>query len=383
MSLDPTTLLFVLAGVALMSGATLGTRWLRSRHDTHVLYWGVACLVGGLGVVGLAFRSMIPGFLSIQIANALILGALGLALNGVREFSGRRPRRLAVAIAPALWLLACMVPVIAQSEPYRVVVASLLTGVLSALLGREVWRHGPDHLAARRPMALLCFFHATFTLLRGLGAFWIGLGGAMSLDPLFVSVGLLEPLVVLFGVLICGLGLTQERRELVLTRKAALDALTGLLNRGAFLEEAEALVEAARLDGRNVALLVFDIDFFKDINDTFGHAVGDRTLVAFADAVRHVLRPGDPVGRLGGEEFAALLMAVDRESAALLAEQVRAEFARRTALLDGIKVAATACAGVSASRGARAPLETMMIRADEALYAAKRGGRDLVWQAAE
>ncbi|SHG09698.1 diguanylate cyclase (GGDEF) domain-containing protein [Kaistia soli DSM 19436] len=383
MSLDPTTLLFVLAGVSLISGAALGTRWLRSRHEGHVLYWGVACVLGGAGVVGLAFRGLIPNFLSIQIANALILAALGLALSGVRVFTGHPPWRLAIVIAPAIWLLACLVPAVLQSEPYRVAVASMLSGGLSALLGREVWRRGSDQLSARKPMAVLCFLHAGFTLVRALFALWIGIHGALSLDRLFVGVGLLEPLVVLFGILICGLGLTQERRELVLTRKAALDALTGLLNRGAFLEEAEAMVEAARLAGNNIALLTFDIDFFKDINDTFGHAVGDRTLVAFADAARHVLRPSDPVGRLGGEEFAALIVGADREGAALLAEQVRAEFARRTALLDGIKVAATACAGISASRGARAPLETMMIRADEALYAAKRGGRDLVWQAAE
>ena len=383
MTLDPATLFLVLIGFCLVSGVGLGMRLHNRPGDRHLGYWCAAFLLGALGLTGLAFRAYLPPRISIDAANAVALIAFGLAWNGIRVFTGRRPNWWVVATAPAIWLVACQVPVIYASQPFRTAVASGLITILTLMLAQMLWARGKENLPARVPLAALCTLHAGATLVRAIVALVVGLDGNVDLDPLFISIGLLEPIFVLFGVVIFGLVLTQQRRELVLSRKAALDGLTGLLNRGAFIEEAASRLAAAQADGRNAALLVFDIDYFKEVNDSFGHAAGDRALAAFAAAARQVVRATDPVGRLGGEEFATLLVGADREVGAAIAERIRAEFARRASLLESGRLRVTASAGVAATDSGHVPLETLMLRADEALYAAKRAGRDLVSHAAE
>ncbi len=383
MTLDRSTLFLVLIGLCLVAGVGMVMRLRAYPGDRYLVYWSAALLSGACALIGLAMRDWLPGWATIVAANALAFVAFSLAWNGLRVFGGRRPLWWPLAIGLAIWFGACAVPEFYASPPYRVALASVLTTIASLMLVAEVLRNRTDQLRARVPLAALCGIHAAATALRAVVAFVDGRNGVPDVSGTFYSIGLFEPIFILFGVIVTGLSMTQQRRELALTRKAAHDTLTGLLNRGAFMEQAEALLLDARARHKDVALLAFDIDFFKDINDRFGHAAGDRALVAFGDAARHVLREGDLAGRLGGEEFAVLLVGVKREAAALIAERIRSEFSRRTADLDGVAIAATACAGVSASTGAVMAFEALMIRADEALYAAKRAGRDLVRHAAE
>ncbi len=380
MILDPTTLFLVLIGLCLISGVGMVMRLRTYPQDVYLRYWAAALFVAALGLGGLALRNRIPDWISIDLANTLSLLAFGLAWTGLRVFGGRRPIWPLVLLWPALWLAICAVPAIHASMPYRAAYVSALTTLLSLMLAAEVLRNRTERLPARIPLAALCLFHAMATAIRLVAALYAGWHGDAELSPIFYSLGLFEPIFVLFGVIVTGLSMTQQRRERVLTLKAAHDDLTGLLNRGAFAERAEALIFEARAQQQSVALLVFDIDFFKAINDRYGHAAGDRTLVAFADAARHVLSATDPSGRLGGEEFAALLVGIDSDAASLIAERIRGEFARRTA--DGVGIAASASAGVSVSKGALTELGVLMMQADEALYAAKRSGRNLVRRAA-
>ncbi len=204
-------------------------------------------------------------WLSIIVANSLSFIAFGVAWNGIRVFGGRRPVWPVVAIAP-------------------VAVAHRLHGAGDLMSRSPTGRSLPPpddgallHARARNPGAAMptgcrraCRWRcsACCTPPRR----WCGpappsapaRGGEVKLDPLFISIGLLEPIFVLFGVMICGLGLTQQRREVALTRKAAVDGLTGLLNRGAFFDEGEQLIARARGEGlHSRALLVFDIDYLQ------------------------------------------------------------------------------------------------------------------------
>ena len=171
---------------------------------------------------------------------------------------------------------------------------------------------------------------------------------------------------------------TQRKNlERELQRLATTDMLTGIANRRAFLEHAESVFERSRSNGEPLALLMLDVDHFKTINDRFGHLEGDRTLVAFAHAVKNQLRASDAVGRLGGEEFGVLLpltaLAEGMEVATRILQSIRALKLNDDA---GQHYRITASVGVGAFRHSDRSLRDMLDRADQALYQAKHRGRD-------
>ena len=164
----------------------------------------------------------------------------------------------------------------------------------------------------------------------------------------------------------------SERLEALLFE----DPLTKLSNRRFILTQLAAAVSAARRHSRALSVAIVDIDHFKAVNDEHGHAAGDRVLAAVASSMREHLRAEDQLGRLGGEEFLALLPDAGARAAATTAEKLRTEVAALAVDLEGSELAVTISAGWAAWEG-ESP-EELLRRADEALYAAKRGGRDRV-----
>lgn len=152
-----------------------------------------------------------------------------------------------------------------------------------------------------------------------------------------------------------------------------VDPLTGLLNRRAFEERAEILLELARRTPRPLAIAFLDLDNFKAVNDTRGHDQGDAVLCAVAQVLRKCLRATDVRARLGGDEFAVLLPEIDAPSAQALFERVRASLA------DAMKQGGwpvTVSVGVLCHSGAPPSLDALLERSDELMYAAKRKGKD-------
>ena len=161
-------------------------------------------------------------------------------------------------------------------------------------------------------------------------------------------------------------------------RLAATDALTELHNRHQFFALAEAEWDAARLLGRPLAAMMLDIDHFKRVNDTYGHAVGDEVLRVVAQRCRAALRDGDILGRYGGEEFALVLPGADADAALLVAERLRTLIAEAPLAVPGGEIPVTISVGVAAAGVTTATLAALLNRADEALYAAKAAGRNRV-----
>lgn len=153
------------------------------------------------------------------------------------------------------------------------------------------------------------------------------------------------------------------------------DPLSGLLNRRGFEERAVAMLKRSHDSGLPAALVIADLDHFKAVNDTFGHAVGDQVIAAFASRLRSMAGKGAIAGRLGGEEFAVLLPASDLAAARLFAEDVRTSFSRGGPHNLPAKLRVTASFGVAAGEE---DLSKLLRQADEALYQAKRNGRDSV-----
>jgi len=157
----------------------------------------------------------------------------------------------------------------------------------------------------------------------------------------------------------------------------ARDPLTGLLDRRGFMGEADRRLQLAERRGESVALLYVDLDRFKQINDGFGHAVGDAALHAFAQVAQMGVRDEDVVARIGGEEFVILLADTSLDDARLVAERIRTQI--RAVAVNGLPAdfAVTVSVGIAGSNGGEA-LDAFMARADAALYEAKAAGRDCV-----
>ncbi len=170
------------------------------------------------------------------------------------------------------------------------------------------------------------------------------------------------------------------RNKLVFAEKhATIDALTGLFNRRHFESRLRGESSNARRHQRPLALILFDLDHFKSVNDTFGHEEGDNVLVETAVAIRSLLRSEDAAFRYGGEEFAILLRDCDAESAAIVGDRLRAHL-RASPMALGLHKAPHTIrfSGGIAAATAKNSFETaeLVARADAALYRAKRGGRD-------
>jgi len=166
-------------------------------------------------------------------------------------------------------------------------------------------------------------------------------------------------------------------------RLAMTDDLTGLANRRAFLAAAEQAIAQIDSVARSPTLLIVDLDHFKRVNDVYGHRAGDQALQAAAQALARSVREGDFVGRLGGEEFVVLVDAADEETARRAAESARAAIAAMRVTTPNGEIAVTASIGCSALV-AEDSVSAALERADEALYAAKRAGRNqIVSQAAK
>ena len=165
----------------------------------------------------------------------------------------------------------------------------------------------------------------------------------------------------------------RKATEQRLSHEALTDTLTALPNRRSF-EEAVARCEANDRLGSTDCVAIFDIDRFKRVNDTFGHDAGDAVLQTFADVLRRVVRQGDAIARLGGEEFAVLFPSTGVPQALLVCDRLRTEMAAASTHVAGKEIRVTVSGGV-ALLGPQG-IEVALKQADQALYAAKRGGRD-------
>jgi diguanylate cyclase (GGDEF)-like protein len=364
----------------------------------------VTSLVAAVGFVMLSRASLIPGARRWIVAN--VLSAIALILTSIGGLED--PPGLAMGIT-ALLLFVSMVyqteAILIFSElPYRRVVARLYEfggvvilaaayslhrlpafvvalGVLTGAPALTVtWR---ILVHRRRPLRFSDWFLAV-----GYGLSFVDMILAIATIPGHSVGGQLvdgPAQSVFYGLsffaLICTQAgyvvMTKQESDFRLQLLATTDSLTELWNRRTFMECAAMEQERCRRTNTPLAVVVFDLDHFKRINDTHGHAVGDLVIKAFARTVRAALRPYDRVCRYGGEEFVVLLPATERGDAVDIAERVLSGCRATTLELQGKTVRYSVSAGVAVGSG-QATIETLLADADAALYRAKRAGRDRV-----
>jgi diguanylate cyclase (GGDEF)-like protein len=381
MDLDLGTLVAVGGFATVVCGILLLFSWWQDRRFACLGQWGGGLILLAVGYAVMTARGSLPLKASIEIGSGLCLAANAVMWCGARTFADR-PARLAPMFAGALvWIVACQFDAIVLSATLRQQLFSLITVVYTLLAAWEYAHHPDTELVSRWPAVVLLVVHAALFSARAVFPY-------MTIFPNVITHQIGPWLTVLAAVLLAHylsmaflvLCMVKERRELEHRRAARIDALTGIANRRAFFENGEPLLADTLAARHPAALLAFDLDLFKRVNDTFGHPAGDRVLRAFCDTVGMHLRPDDLFGRTGGEEFALLLPGVGLVTAMRIAERIRSAFAERHVDLDGARASSTVSVGVALARTGD-DFSTLMAAADRALYRAKAAGRNRVARA--
>jgi diguanylate cyclase (GGDEF)-like protein len=374
---DLSTLIAVAVFAKGVSGVLLIYAWFTNRHTPALALWAIAFLLASAGTALFVTEERIGDVRLIDIADALLIGAYGLLWMGARSFNDRRTPVAYLLVAPAAWFLVRQLEVWHVSDAARIVFVSTILLCFLLLTGFEFWRSNRS-LPSRWPMIAIIGVQAAVFLSR---IFWPG--WALRLlaghhGPAVATLILFELLFQTFFAAFLLAFLVKERREEHYRRAALIDPLTGIWNRRAFLEFASRRLNRAAIDKQAVALISFDLDHFKYINDRHGHLAGDRMLCSFCDMVTGALRPDDLFGRIGGEEFACLLVNVSTMDAVATAERLRSRFAEMEIYSEPTPLRATVSSGVAMTGQPQPDLEALMSAADRALYRAKELGRNRV-----
>jgi len=378
MALDSLTLDIVAAMVAALLGVML--LFFGRRENTLALrWWGAAYLLGSASVALWTLTDNRYGDMPPLLLSAIGLVACAMVWNAARVFHGKQPSIAGLMLGAIVWIAACM-----QLDPTalaaRLTLGAGLVAIYATLTAAELWQERRESLKRRWPALIVPVLHGFVLMLPILlGNLLRSSEGAFA--SAWVTIFSIELVLYAVGTVFVIFMLVSERIVSAHKRAASIDPLTGMFNRRGFAEACGRVIAREAHDGRPVSVLMFDIDHFKSINDRFGHPAGDEILKLFAAVVVNNLRISDLSGRIGGEEFAALLPC-SLEEGVLVAERVRGAFAASGIVCDAGSVDTTVSIGV-AGGPAGTELDVLLAAADTALYQAKRTGRHRVATAAE
>jgi diguanylate cyclase (GGDEF)-like protein len=379
MSLDTSTLYLVATMIAAMLGGML-LIFGKQENIPALEWWGAAYLLGAasVGLWTIAGDSLgVP--LSLAL-NSVGFIACGMVWNASRLFHGRKPNLPGMVFGAIAWILVALAfPPGALA--IRITIGAGIVAFYAALTAGELWTERRKPLQRRWAAILVPVLHGFVLMLPILLGHLMRPYNAKLSGNIWVTGFAIELVLYAVGTVFIIFMLVSERAVTLHKTAASMDPLTRLLNRRGFVEATSRVIEREARAGRPVAVLIFDIDHFKSINDRFGHPAGDEVLILFATVVVSTLRISDLSGRIGGEEFAALLPC-SLEEAVIVAERVRAAFAASGIVIESGPVDTTVSVGV-AGGPAGTELEVLLASADTALYQAKRSGRNRVEAAEE
>ena len=379
MSLDTSTLYLVATLVAALLGAML--LFFGQRENIPALrWWGAAYVLGASSIaVSTLTNSLLIQQLSLSL-NAAGFVACGMVWGAARVFHGHPPNLPGMLLGAFVWLAA--ISLLAPITPaMRMTVGAAIVAVYAMLTASELLTERRKAMKRRWPSFIVPVLHGFVLMLPILlGDYFHGDDQGFG-DGVWATIFAMELVLYAVGTVFVIFMLVSERTVRAHKAAASLDPLTGIFNRRGFSEATARMIEREADAGRPVTVMIFDIDHFKSINDRFGHAAGDDVLCRFANVITGTLRITDLCGRIGGEEFAALLPC-SMEEALLAAERVREAFATSGIVIADTSVNTTVSIGV-AGGPVGTELDVLLAAADTALYQAKRGGRNRVQSASE
>jgi diguanylate cyclase (GGDEF)-like protein len=333
------------------------------------LVLGCAHLLGWL-------RPDLPHLAVIVAGNTALIVGTAIEVGAYSIFFGFSRWRRVLYPVTALALLVFHAARFNGGTPNQMMVLmSIILALLSGAMAAILLRPGADQSMLRRLTGINDLIFSAVVGLRAYGGMVNGHIALFTPSPEQSATYLADYVVMIvngFGFLL----LCKQKDDEKMAQLATIDSLTGLVNRRAFFERTESARLLAARQRSPIALMMIDIDYFKRINDHFGHAAGDEALCVFAATAQQVLREHDILGRLGGEEFALVLPATDLEGALQAAERLRSAVAG-AALPSSERYSMTVSIGVVVIDPSE-HINAALARADHALYAAKSGGRDRV-----
>ncbi len=370
------TLYFQLLTTQLLFAVVHAMTWQAHPKEKTLLFWAVANILGASTALNIMVHATHVGesgdFHMAVAGNLLFVFANVAQWLGVRHMLGKPLKLVACAAALAAVALGLIVLKLTDGPLWlRSVAVSVLAALIAGLQLRDLML-APKILGVSL-LRVATVIHLGFYALRVANLLEQLPTSELQLDRSGITGWTLyESLLCLLMANLSYLMILSERQKRSLNKLALTDPLTGLLNRRAFTDQSLAL------SGSGGAILMLDIDRFKAVNDTYGHATGDLVLTGFAQLLRQQLRTHDIVARTGGEEFSILLPGTSMDAAVLIAERIR-EACASALFIDGLRV--TVSAGLTQLLPTDS-LEIASARADRALYAAKRQGRNCVQLAA-
>jgi diguanylate cyclase (GGDEF)-like protein len=370
MVLDSSTLFTIATGITGLLGVFLVVLWVQERSSRALAWWGAAYLMGASSVMLWDARDSLT-YVTPETPSALLFIACGMIWNGARLFHGREILPGSMFAGALVWLVAVQSTGFAHSEHARVVLSSVIIAVYAFFTAFELRRERRRELAARWLSVAIPLLHSAVFLAPV--AVILLVPTKASLDGLFALFAF-QTIIYVVGTAFVVMVMAKERVAHVHKTAAMTDQLTGLFNRRAFLEAADRLIARCGRKSQPVSVLLFDLDHFKSINDRFGHAVGDEALRVFANTASANMRMSDVIGRLGGEEFAAILSGTVAD-ATMVAERLRTAFQFAAVEIAGHEIGATVSVGI-ATAVAPVIVDSLLTQADAALYRAKGNGRN-------
>src|SRR5580692_8578166 len=379
MSLDSMTLYFVATMVAALLGAMLLFFGQQERNPA-LKWWGTAYLLGAASVALWTLASNTLGEMLSLALNAVGFVACGMVWNASRVFHGRKPNLPGLVLGAMAWIAAVMT-LQPEASALRMTIGAGIVAVYAGLTAAELWSERRRTLQKRWPSVAVPVLHGFVLMLPILLGDLLHPHDQPFDGSIWVTMFAVELVLYAVGTVFLIFMLVSERTVTAHKTAASVDPLTGMFNRRGFAEASARVIEREAHGGRPVTALIFDIDHFKSINDRFGHPAGDEILKLFSAVVVNNLRISDLSGRIGGEEFAALLPC-PLEEGVIVAERVREAFEASGIACEEGAVDTTVSIGV-AGGPAGTELEVLLAAADTALYQAKRSGRNRVEAAVE
>jgi diguanylate cyclase (GGDEF)-like protein len=378
MSLDTPTLYLVATLVAAMLGAML-LYFGRQEKIPALNWWGIAYILGAVSVAIWSLASAILGDTLSLAFNAVGFVACGMMWNAARVFHGRGPSWTGLFLGAAAWI-GVVASAAADAEALRMTTGAAIVALYAGLTARELWTERRKALQQRWPASVVPLLHGFVLMLP------ILLGDLLRTEDgrfaqMWVTAFTVNLVLYAVGTVFIIFMLVSDRTVKAHKAAASADPLTGMFNRRGFAEATSRMIQREADAGRPVTVMIFDIDHFKSINDRFGHPAGDEVLKVFASVVTNSLRITDLCGRIGGEEFAAMVPCTIAE-AVHAADRIREAFEACGIVIDDGPVVTTVSIGV-AGGPAGTDLDILLASADTALYQAKRGGRNRVQVAEE
>lgn len=360
--------------------------WRSRRVYNGFGHWVLANFSFFAGYVLVSLRGVIPDFLSIIVSNLMVVYGQILIYQGNQLFFESSPFRLSNYLL--LVVYAALQLFFTYSQPdinVRIALGAIVLFILLVRCGYSLVQNTTPGLENTvRPLAYIFFLNALFQVPRAFYA----LTRTTSIDFFSDQVNSWYALILLASILTwtfyffllnsirLELNLEQAHRDLTVI--ANTDSLTGLHNRGHFLEHAQAEFERTKRYGQLLSLLVMDIDSFKTVNDSYGHAVGDMTLLKVAQVLHAETRFFDLVARLGGDEFIIMLINTEEGQAFDIAERIRSAVEKTPILFDTHEYHVNVSIGIACFLSTDTSLDFMLKRADNALYQAKNEGKNRV-----